>query len=184
MGVAVSYNKYVTQYSLNYNDPYFTPDGVSRGISLYYSKRDYGYSNVADYTTNNYGLSVNFGYPISEIQRVNFGMGYDHTEVQLQGYAGQEIIRSPGEVDLTQSAYTYINSNNLYKLSNTDPDGDGLPEDYSYVDGLVSAQNLHIAEPGFIDMYGDVYNSLNVSASWLRSTLNRGILATAAIRNP
>jgi outer membrane protein insertion porin family len=178
LGVAVSYNKYVTQYSLNYNDPYFTADGVSRGISLFYSKRDYGYSNVADYTTNNYGLSVNFGYPISEIQRLNFGLGFDHTEVKLQGYAAQEIIRSPVEIDLSKAPYTYINSSNLSKLSNNDPDGDGLYEDYSYVDGLVAPQNLHVSEPGFIDLYGDVYNSLNISASWLRSTLNRGILAT------
>lgn len=178
LGIAASYNKYVTQYSINYNDPYFTADGVSRGISLYYSKRDFGYSNVADYTTNNYGMTVNFGYPISEIQRLNFGFGFDHTEVQLQGYASQEILRSPVELDLTQSAYTYIKSSNLSKLQNNDPDGDGLYEDYSYVDGLVEPSQLHVGAPGFIDLYGDTYDSLNVSASWLRSTLNRGILAT------
>lgn len=178
VGVAVSYNKYVTQYSISYNDPYFTPDGVSRGISLYYSKRDYGYSYVADYTTNNYGVGINFGYPISEIQRVSFGLGFDHTEVSLTSNAAQEIISSPGELDLTQRAFTYINSSNLYKLSNRDPDGDGLYEDYSYVDGIVAQQNLLPNQPGFIDLYGDVYNSLSASAVWQRSTLNRGILAT------
>jgi outer membrane protein insertion porin family len=178
VGVAVSYNKYVTQYSLSYNDPYFTPDGVSRGISLYYSKRDFGYSYVADYSTNNYGLAVNFGYPISEIQRVNFGMGFDHTEVQLQSYAAQEIISSPVELNLKQSPYTYIKRSNLNKVSDLDPDGDGLYEDFAYVDGLVESKHLHQSEPGFIDLYGDVYDSLSVSASWQRSTLNRGILAT------
>lgn len=178
VSLSASYNKYVTQYSVSYNDPYFTADGVSRGISLYYSQRDFGYSHVADYTTNNYGTSVTFGYPISEIQRLSFGFGFDHTEVQLQGYAAQEILMSPPELNLERAAYTYINRGNLYKLQSSDPDGDGLYEDYSYVDGLVKPENLRVGKPGFIDLYGDTYDSLNISASWMRSTLNRGILAT------
>ncbi|MEY4591044.1 MAG: hypothetical protein RL497_3120 [Pseudomonadota bacterium] len=177
VGISASYNKYVTQYGINYNDPYFTPDGVSRGISLFYSKRE-SYATVADYSTNNYGLSVNFGYPISEIQRLNFGFGFDHTEVQLQGYAGQEIIRSPIPLSLSETPSTYIKKSNLEKLANKDPDGDGFYEDYSYVDGLVEPSQLYESPPGFIDLYGDAYDSVNISAGWLRSTLNRGILAT------
>ena len=37
---------------------------------------------------------------------------------------------------------------------------------------------LENIEPGFIDLYGDSFNSVSLSFNWLRNTLNRGILAT------
>ena len=37
---------------------------------------------------------------------------------------------------------------------------------------------LASTKPGFLDQYGDTFNSATLSASWVRSTLNKGILAT------
>jgi len=42
IGFSLSTNQYQTLYSFNYNDPYYTPDGVSRGFSVFYRERDYG----------------------------------------------------------------------------------------------------------------------------------------------
>jgi outer membrane protein insertion porin family len=177
VGIGVSYNKYLTQYSLSYNDPYFTPDGVSRGISLYLQKRDFGVYGVADYTTDRYGLSVNFGYPISEIQRLNFGIGYNHILVKTGRFASQEIVRSPGELNFALRDYAYVNFSES-SLKPLDLDNDGIIEDYSLIDGFVGPENIPVSPPGFLDLYGDEFDSVTLNASWVRSTLNRGVLAT------
>jgi len=51
-----------TVYSLSFTDPYFTPDGVSRGIDIY--RRDVDTSrlnNVGAYQSSSYGGGVRFG---------------------------------------------------------------------------------------------------------------------------
>src|SRR5690606_12170742 len=45
VGFNLSHSRYQEYYSFNYNDPYFTLDGVSRGFSLYYQKTNYSYAN-------------------------------------------------------------------------------------------------------------------------------------------
>src|SRR5690606_17274933 len=72
VGMSVSNSRFQTAYNFSYTDPYFTRDGVSRGINLYYSKSDYGSINVAGFSTDVYGAKLSFGYPISEIERVGF----------------------------------------------------------------------------------------------------------------
>ncbi len=95
VGFSVNRSSYETSYSFNYTDPYFTPDGISRGISLFYRARDYDKINVSSYSTNTYGLSLNFGYPISEIERINLGFGYSNISIETGAYAVQEIVGSP-----------------------------------------------------------------------------------------
>lgn len=79
-------------YNFSFVDPYYTIDGVSRGYSLYYVKTDIEEDlDIASYAIDRLGGNVNFGYPISETQRLNFGLGYENTRI----YASE---RSPLEV--------------------------------------------------------------------------------------
>ncbi|MEC8427354.1 MAG: outer membrane protein assembly factor BamA, partial [Pseudomonadota bacterium] len=95
VGFNISNSKYQTVYSFNYMDPYFTPDGVSRGFSLFYRERDFEEVNVSSYATDSFGGSVNFGYPISETERLNFGFGVTNISIETGDRAVQEIIASP-----------------------------------------------------------------------------------------
>ena len=52
---------------------------------------DYDARNIARYSTDSAGLGVNFGLPISETQRVNFGVMAEYTEITEGYYAAQEI---------------------------------------------------------------------------------------------
>ena len=45
-----------------------------RGYNLYYRKTDYGEFNVANYLSDSMGFGVQFGYPISDIQRLILGL--------------------------------------------------------------------------------------------------------------
>ena len=66
-------------------NPYFTKDGVSLGASIYYSKIDATELDVADYTTNNFGLRTNLGYPLSEDDRITYGLKFDSQELVCAG---------------------------------------------------------------------------------------------------
>lgn len=77
---------------LSFTDPYFTPDGVSLGYNLYYrgynpSKSE---SNAMDYKTTTVGAGMSLGVPVTEHDRVNFGLGVEHLAVNVYGdYAPQ-----------------------------------------------------------------------------------------------
>lgn len=83
LGLNVDTSRYNRQFSLTTTNPYFTEDGVSRTIDIYYKKtRPYNNSGIDDtYRINNAGASIRFGIPFSEIDRVYFGWGVEHTEI-------------------------------------------------------------------------------------------------------
>ena len=101
VGVGTQISDYSKNIFLQYENPYYTIDGVSRGYTLNYREFDYSSFGITDYNTSSYGLAVSFGYPISEIQRLGFNLAYDHTELQSGGMAAREILdflESEGDV--------------------------------------------------------------------------------------
>lgn len=87
--------------SLSFTDPYFTADGVSLGYDVYY--RGYNpYKSTANrlnYKTDTYGVGARMGIPITEYDRVNFGLGLERMNVNLysnppQRYA--DFVRKNG----------------------------------------------------------------------------------------
>ncbi|UOO82284.1 outer membrane protein assembly factor BamA [Uruburuella testudinis] len=84
----VSRSKTTQNASLSFTDPYFTPDGVSLGYDLYgrvYDPRK-ATSSTQQYKTTTIGGGVRMGVPITEYDRVNFGLGAEHLAVNT--YAG------------------------------------------------------------------------------------------------
>ena len=81
----VSNAKVSKQASLSFTDPYFTPDGVSLGYDIYYR----GYNpyksdnNRLGYKTDTYGIGARMGVPVTEYDRVNFGLGLERLNVKL-----------------------------------------------------------------------------------------------------
>lgn len=72
--------------SVKHVDPYFTSDGISRTLRMYYRESTPGRVNISTYTTNNYGMGVDFGFPISEQDTVSTGVGVER--ILLHDYAG------------------------------------------------------------------------------------------------
>jgi outer membrane protein insertion porin family len=71
-----------TVYSLSYLDPYFTVDGVSQGFDVYSRKTDASSLAVGPYRTSALGGGVKFGYPVSEISSVDFGLNLESVELE------------------------------------------------------------------------------------------------------
>lgn len=173
VGFSFSHNRYQESYNFNYNDPYFTPDGVSRGVSLYYVKSNYGEYNVTPYSTNMYGGKLNFGYPMSDISRIGFDIGVRRLEVVPTDYSSPEIIRSPRGDYWTTDNVKYITQSEYIEAERLKSQGIDAPDGYfefkTPTDSMLGAK-------GFLDIYGDVFDDAQVSLYWMRSTLNRGIL--------
>ena len=91
VGIQANRSRFRTTYGLNYVNPYYTEDGVSRGFSLFFSETDFEEINISNYSTNRYGGSVIFGYPINETQSLRFSFGYTNTELEVGPNAVDEV---------------------------------------------------------------------------------------------
>ncbi|MFM8454041.1 MAG: outer membrane protein assembly factor BamA [Gammaproteobacteria bacterium] len=84
-------SKASTTYSLNYNDPYFTKDGIGFGSSVYFKKLDLSNAvSFSDYATDTYGASGYFVFPFSKETYGSFGLGYDNTHLKPSGISALE----------------------------------------------------------------------------------------------
>lgn len=173
VGFGVTRNLYQTNYSFSYNDPYFTPDGVSRGFTAFYRSIDTDVLTTIPYSTDTFGGQMNFGYPISEISRLGFAFGLENQVITTgrNSRVAQEIRQTPFlEPD---------NGNLGYVLRSDFENSIGRVDEYQLdVRALTNDLLADDGEPGFLDLYGNEFNNATFDLSWSRFTLNRGVLAT------
>ncbi len=89
----INTSKTNTIYSLSYTDPYFTPDGVSRGFDVY--RRDIDTEDndsVGRYNSQSYGTGVRFGLPLSEKDFLSVGLTADFTKVDLASDSPKQYL--------------------------------------------------------------------------------------------
>lgn len=177
VGVSANHSRFSTNYNFNYFDPYYTIDGVSRGFSIGYSESDYAELNLASYSTNQISGSINYGYQVSEVQSMNFNFGYSRTEIDSGFSAVQEIKSSP---ELIPGIDRYITRPRRNSSSIDPVTGEILPIDHAVTEPIANLPDTAFNQiVGFLDREGDLFNNFTVSASWGRSTYNRGIFPTA-----
>jgi outer membrane protein insertion porin family len=78
--------------SLAYTNPYYTIDGVSRGIEASYRKTDFAELNISSYSTDVGRLGMNFGIPVTEYDRLRFSMAFEDTTFYLGSSPSQEVV--------------------------------------------------------------------------------------------
>ncbi len=174
VGLNLNSSRYQSLASINYSNPYFTEDGVSRGFSLFYRKTDLSEINVASYTTDTVGAQMTFGYPIRETQRLGFNVGVTDTEITSGRYAVQEIRTSPRLIPGVEQYY--VSTRQLTGLY------DG-PEELFPITDLPDEAFATLRSDGFLDQNGDSFTNWSITGSWIQSTLNRGQLATRGVSN-
>ncbi|HSG97168.1 MAG TPA: BamA/TamA family outer membrane protein, partial [Woeseiaceae bacterium] len=81
--VAVQLNsgRFQKLYSVSHSDPYRTMDGVSRTIALNYRDITQFTSAASDFSTTSAGATLEYGFPISEYQRLSLGLTFQHSEL-------------------------------------------------------------------------------------------------------
>jgi outer membrane protein insertion porin family len=93
-------------YSLSYLNPYWTPDGVSRGFDIY--RRDVNTStlDIAQYNTFTNGIGVRFGIPVSEFDTFNVGFAAERTQIKVDpSIAPQRFIDFVNEFGETTNTF-------------------------------------------------------------------------------
>lgn len=105
VGVGISNSDTLTEYSYSFVDPYYTVDGVSRGFNIYYRERDFDEDNSSAFSTDEFGGGVNFGYPIDEYQRLNFGASVEQVTINTNS------LNTPAEITqfLNDEGNDYVN---------------------------------------------------------------------------
>ncbi|MGH1431860.1 MAG: outer membrane protein assembly factor BamA [Neptuniibacter sp.] len=105
VGVGISNSDTLTEYSYSFVDPYYTVDGVSRGFNVYYRERDFDEDNTSAFSTDEFGGGVNFGYPIDEYQRLNFGASIEQVTINTNSFS------TPAEITqfLNDEGNDYVN---------------------------------------------------------------------------
>jgi outer membrane protein insertion porin family len=81
LGVEVNTGKTSRSLVFSTVDPYFTVDGISRAIDLYYRTSRPLNSLGNSYQISNPGASVRFGVPFSEYDTIFFGGGLERTDI-------------------------------------------------------------------------------------------------------
>ena len=169
IGVGVNRSRFMKGLNFQFVNPYFTPDGVSRGFNLFLQEIDSPF-NVSSFNTTSWGGSLSFSYPLSEIQVLGFDLGVTHTELS-SGYGSvQEIESSPKLID-------GINNYVIQPLNSNPFDGPVRDALLGDVSGLSDLQLQKPEDLGFVDRFGDEFNNFTITGNWFRNTLNRGQLA-------
>ncbi len=168
VGIGLNTSQFQSLYNFSYTNPYFTEDGVSRGFNVFYRSTDLSEINVASYTTDTWGASLNFGYPIKETERLGFSFGISNTDITAGRFAVQEIKASPRLENRVQNWFESTLDGGFYTA----------PEVLRPISELPDSYLTQPAEPGFLDENGSEYFNWTMTASWSQSTLNRGRLAT------
>ncbi len=125
VALQVNTSSFNTVYSLSYTDPYFTPDGISRGFDIYRrdvdtSRRNSTTLNVGSYNSQSYGVGMRFGMPMSEMDFISAGVTLDFTDVELSSSSPIQYLRFCGNTSgcssnsiVTNLGWTYDSRDNI-----------------------------------------------------------------------
>jgi outer membrane protein insertion porin family len=82
LGVELNTSKFSRTLVVSTVDPYFTVDGISRYIDVFYRTQRPINSQGEEYKLVTPGASIRFGVPFSEYDTVFFGLGYEQTRIE------------------------------------------------------------------------------------------------------
>jgi len=91
VGISANNSDVTTGYSISYLNPYYTIDGVSRGFALSSQKTDASEANLADYLTDADQISMTYGIPLNENDRINFSVAYAATDLKTTSTSFPEV---------------------------------------------------------------------------------------------
>lgn len=70
---------------LSFNDPYFLTNGTNLGYDIYDTLYSPNAANISPYSTQTVGAKIKTGVPVSEYDKINFGLGFENNQIDLYG---------------------------------------------------------------------------------------------------
>lgn len=118
LSVAFDNSQSTKNFSVRYNNPYHTIDGVSRGFNVYVTEVDAEEANTAAYSTKAVGVGIFYGIPISEKRKLRVGLAAETLEIETTTTSAQiakdfVAVNGPkNDVIRTNISWTYDTLNN------------------------------------------------------------------------
>ncbi len=84
-----------SSYNLNYTNPYWTVDGISAGVNLFYTATDTDRLTstlISRYVLDSYGGDLRFGLPISESMNARLGFGLSNADLKRTSESPDWVI--------------------------------------------------------------------------------------------
>jgi len=95
----LSSGKYSKIYSISHTNPYATPDGIRRTVSVALRDFEQFTSGASDFNTKTTSASIDYGIPISEFQEFRLGFSASDSELSsnsFQTLQSQEWVQNNG----------------------------------------------------------------------------------------
>lgn len=152
-------------YAINYTNPYYTQDGVSRSISAYLTKVNPGKLNLTNsYSLSQSGLAVSYDIPISESlgeqQDFNIGYGLEHTALDIGAAPPTQVTSFMREHG---SSFTAVNLTSGWSLN-------GFDRVVFPTKGFTESINTKVAVPATNKSIG--YYTAAYQAEWYKPIFN------------
>jgi len=80
------------QYSFRYKNPYYTPEGISRGFSFTVTETDAAENNTSNYLIDRVRFSIDYGIPLSEFNTLSLEVGALRNDLSTTSGTADEIF--------------------------------------------------------------------------------------------
>ena len=170
VGLSLSHSSIVSSFSVSYENPYWTEDGVSRGFYARYSEFDRAGANISTFTSTEAAAGMNFGVPLTEVDYVRAGIGVRSTDLNIGSfYRESEFLDQDDPENILCDDF---NENDI------------CPEEYFYVAGydFRTPPNHRVFDPltssldhngdGLLDKSERKFDVIDFTSSWSRDTRN------------
>ena len=159
VAVSLSHSSIISSFSVSYDNPYWTEDGVSRGFYARYQEYDQAGANISTFTSTEAAAGMNFGLPLTEVDYVRAGLGIRQTDLNIGSYVRELEYIDPDDPD--NILCNDINKNLI------------CPEEYfapRLLDPL--STSLDHNGDGELDAKERDFRTYDFTASWSRDTRN------------
>ncbi len=99
VGLGLSHSSIISSLSINYDNPYWTEDGVSRGFYIRYQQYDQAGANISGFTSTEAAAGMSFGLPLTEVDYVRAGLGIRQTDLNIGQYVREVAFLNPDDPD-------------------------------------------------------------------------------------
>ena len=159
VGASLSYSKIIKSFSLSYDNPYWTEDGVSRGFYLRYQEFNQQGANISTFTSTEAAAGMNFGLPLTEVDYVRAGLGLRQTDLNIGSFVREVQFRDPDDPE--NILCNDINQNGIC------PESYFIPRPFDPL-----STSLDHNGDGQLDDEEREFRTFDLTASWSRDTRN------------
>jgi outer membrane protein insertion porin family len=85
LGLGFNASYWGQDYSVSYYNPFYTRTGIGRGMNFYYQTIDPKKLDVSAYSSDRFGLDVNYNVLLSEKSSFQLGYGYQDLRIKSSG---------------------------------------------------------------------------------------------------